>query len=179
MSSLRLSCVAVVGVVLPGVVLPGVVVPGVMVPAVVVAGHVVWGATHHGEHVPAAGEDEGGDVEPGGVVPGDRLLTDLCSAVVRHQPEGTEDQLDDAPDELYSLWDNAVARSRAAIAEIAERGGLESAAAVSLPDGSPVIVRRMVMDLVEEYGRHTGHADILREAVDGRAGEDAPWPVSD
>jgi len=166
-----------------------VVVPGVVVPGVVVPGHVVGATAHHGEHVAATGaeepgqqgdgEDEGGDVEPGGVVPGDRLLTDLCSAVVRHQPEGTEDQLDDAPDELYSLWDNAVARSRAAIAEIAERGGLESAAAVSLPDGSPVIVRRMVMDLVEEYGRHTGHADILREAVDGRAGEDAPWPVSD
>ena len=27
-------------------------------------------------------------------------------------------------------------------------------------------------DLVEEYGRHTGHADLLREAVDGRVGED-------
>ena len=30
----------------------------------------------------------------------------------------------DAPGELYSLWDTAVARSRAAVAEIAERGGL-------------------------------------------------------
>jgi hypothetical protein len=37
----------------------------------------------------------------------------------------------------------------------------------------------MLMDLVEEYGRHTGHADILREAVDGRTGEDPPWPASD
>ena len=26
----------------------------------------------------------------------------------------------------------------------------------------------------EEYGRHTGHADLLREAVDGRVGEDPP-----
>jgi hypothetical protein len=31
-----------------------------------------------------------------------------------------------------------------------------------------------VCDLVEEYGRHTGHADLLREAVDGRVGEDPP-----
>jgi hypothetical protein len=36
----------------------------------------------------------------------------------------------------------------------------------------------MLMDLVEEYGRHTGLADILREAIDGRTGEDPPWPTS-
>jgi hypothetical protein len=28
--------------------------------------------------------------------------------------------------------------------------------------------------MIEEYGRHTGHADLLREAVDGRVGEDPP-----
>jgi hypothetical protein len=32
----------------------------------------------------------------------------------------------------------------------------------------------LVCDLIEEYGRHTGHADLLREAVDGRIGEDPP-----
>jgi hypothetical protein len=83
---------------------------------------------------------------------------------------------DDAPEELYSLWDTAVSRSRAAVAEIEARGGLDADANISLPDGSPVNIRRMVMDLIEEYGRHTGHADILREAVDGRVGEDPPWP---
>jgi hypothetical protein len=35
-------------------------------------------------------------------------------------------------------------------------------------------VRRLLVDLIEEYGRHTGHADLLREAVDGRVGEDPP-----
>ncbi|MFM7410367.1 MAG: DUF664 domain-containing protein, partial [Actinomycetota bacterium] len=37
-----------------------------------------------------------------------------------------------------------------------------------------------LFDLVEEYGRHTGHADLLREAIDGTSGEDPPsgmpWP---
>ncbi|WP_233514031.1 mycothiol transferase [Micromonospora craterilacus] len=28
--------------------------------------------------------------------------------------------------------------------------------------------------MIEEYGRHTGHADLLREAVDGLVGEDPP-----
>jgi len=32
--------------------------------------------------------------------------------------------------------------------------------------------RRHVHDMLEEYGRHTGHADLLREAIDGRVGED-------
>lgn len=31
--------------------------------------------------------------------------------------------------------------------------------------------------LIEEYGRHTGQADLLREAVDGRVGEDPPGPA--
>jgi hypothetical protein len=85
----------------------------------------------------------------------------------------------DSPEELYGVWDTAVARSRAAAATIEARGGLDAPAALTWPDGSRPNVRRMVMDLVEEYGRHTGHADILREAVDGRAGEDPPWPSSD
>ncbi|HYJ68102.1 MAG TPA: DUF664 domain-containing protein [Nocardioidaceae bacterium] len=36
------------------------------------------------------------------------------------------------------------------------------------------VERRLLCDLIEEYGRHTGHADLLREAVDGRVGEDPP-----
>ena len=46
-------------------------------------------------------------------------------------------------------------------------------------DGQHASLRRLVFDLVEEYGRHTGHADLLREAVDGLVGEDPPagWTV--
>ncbi|MGV8967742.1 MAG: DUF664 domain-containing protein [Cellulomonas sp.] len=31
-----------------------------------------------------------------------------------------------------------------------------------------------MVDMIEEYGRHTGHADLIREAFDGRVGEDPP-----
>lgn len=48
-------------------------------------------------------------------------------------------------------------------------GGLDGSVAVG--DGA-FNLRRLVCDLLEEYGRHTGHADLLREAVDGRTGED-------
>ncbi len=40
--------------------------------------------------------------------------------------------------------------------------------------GAHASLRRLVCDLIEEYGRHTGHADLIREAVDGRVGEDPP-----
>ena len=35
-------------------------------------------------------------------------------------------------------------------------------------------LRRLLHDLIEEYSRHTGHADLIREQVDGRVGEDPP-----
>ncbi|WP_082580519.1 DUF664 domain-containing protein [Phycicoccus sp. Root563] len=80
----------------------------------------------------------------------------------------------DTPEELYALWDRAVARSRATLAAAVAEGGLEQEAHVTAPDGRHASLRRLVFDLVEEYGRHTGHADLLREAVDGLVGEDPP-----
>jgi hypothetical protein len=53
-------------------------------------------------------------------------------------------------------------------------GGLGQLVHASTPDGAHASLRRLVCDLIEEYGRHTGHADLLREAVDGRTGEDPP-----
>ena len=80
----------------------------------------------------------------------------------------------DAPEDLYALWDGAVDRSRARLAAALADGGLDQLAHVSAPDGRHASLRRLVFDLIEEYGRHTGHADLLREAVDGRTGEDPP-----
>lgn len=87
----------------------------------------------------------------------------------------------DEPGDLYALWDGAVARAHARLAEALAVGGLDRPTHMSTLAGQDVSLRRLVVDLVEEYGRHTGHADLLREAVDGRAGEDPPpgWrPVS-
>ncbi|MGH3510555.1 MAG: DUF664 domain-containing protein [Nocardioidaceae bacterium] len=80
----------------------------------------------------------------------------------------------DAPEQLYALWDEAVQRSRATLSAALADGGLDQLADVSWPDGRHASLRRLVLDLIEEYGRHTGHADLLREAVDGLVGEDPP-----
>jgi hypothetical protein len=80
----------------------------------------------------------------------------------------------DTPEQLYALWDGAVERSRARLDAALADGGLGQLAHVSWPDGGHASLRRLVCDLIEEYGRHTGHADLLREAVDGLTGEDPP-----
>jgi hypothetical protein len=89
--------------------------------------------------------------------------------------------VDDKPEDLYALYDGAVARSRARTAEALAAGGLDQLSPREWPGGQAPNLRRLLFDLLEEYGRHTGHADLLREAFDGREGEDPPadWqPVS-
>jgi hypothetical protein len=80
----------------------------------------------------------------------------------------------DPADEVYALWRDAVVRSRALVADVIDERGLEGAASFTWPDGRTPTVRAMLLDMIEEYARHTGHADVLREAVDGRVGEGAP-----
>jgi len=81
---------------------------------------------------------------------------------------------EDSPGQLYAYWDDAVARSRARLDAALSGGGLDQPVALTGPDGGHASLRRLLCDLVEEYGRHTGHADLLREAVDGLVGEDPP-----
>ena len=81
---------------------------------------------------------------------------------------------DDTPEQLYALWDGAVERSRARLDAALADGGLDQLVHASASDGRHASLRRLLCDLIEEYGRHTGHADLLREAVDGRVGEDPP-----
>jgi hypothetical protein len=81
---------------------------------------------------------------------------------------------DDAPEQLLADWHEAVRRSREALAEALSQGGMDQLAKFQWPDGSQASLRRIMLDLIEEYARHTGHADLLRESVDGLVGEDAP-----
>ena len=82
---------------------------------------------------------------------------------------------DDTPDQLYALWEGAVARSRAAVTEaLADGGGMGQLGRFTWPDGRSPSLRRILIDLIEEYARHNGHADLIRESVDGVVGEDPP-----
>ena len=81
---------------------------------------------------------------------------------------------DDSPEALYALYDDAVQRGRVRHDTALADGGLEQEIHAADDAGNHANLRRLLYDLVEEYGRHTGHADLLREAVDGRVGEDPP-----
>ncbi len=78
----------------------------------------------------------------------------------------------DSPEELTGLWRDAVANSRELLDEALADGGLDfRAKGITDVEAS---LRRILADLIEEYARHTGHADIIRESIDGLVGEDAP-----
>jgi Protein of unknown function (DUF664) len=82
---------------------------------------------------------------------------------------------DDTPEQLMTLWYGAVTRSRAAIDEALADGGLDRlATGITDGDGNAPSLRRVMVDIIEEYARHVGHADIIRESIDGLVGEDPP-----
>ena len=81
----------------------------------------------------------------------------------------------DSPEQLLAVWQEAVRRSRAVVDEALAHGDLGQLGQVSFGGQSPSL-RRLLIDLIEEYARHVGHADLIRESVDGLTGEDPPWP---
>ncbi|MGI5428125.1 DUF664 domain-containing protein [Streptomyces sp. CA-179760] len=80
----------------------------------------------------------------------------------------------DPPERLYTLWTEAVLRSRANLREVLAESDAGRLAAFTTRDGRSPSVRRLPADLIEEYARHVGHADLIRASVDGRVGEDPP-----
>lgn len=81
---------------------------------------------------------------------------------------------EDSPGELYARYDAAVLATRERIREALRTGGLDQGVEWFRPFGVEASLRRLLFDLLEEYARHTGHADLLRESIDGRVGEDPP-----
>ena len=65
-------------------------------------------------------------------------------------------------------------RRRPLIAAAVADGGLDRAKGHHFDGWGTPSLRRILIDMIEEYARHTGHADLIREAIDGRVGEDPP-----
>jgi uncharacterized damage-inducible protein DinB len=78
---------------------------------------------------------------------------------------------EDSPEQLMALWQDAVARSRVLVKEALADGGLDRLARRTWPDGRAPSLRWILCHMIEEYARHNGHADLLRESVDGLVGE--------
>ncbi len=73
----------------------------------------------------------------------------------------------DSPDQLRTWLDEAIATSDRLVDEALARGeGLDVLAARDRR-GGPVSLRWILVHMVEEYARHCGHADLIRESIDG------------
>jgi uncharacterized damage-inducible protein DinB len=77
--------------------------------------------------------------------------------------------VDDSPSELLELYAAACERSRAAVAEV----GNDLMAMMARPTrrGERFNLRWILLHMLEETARHNGHADLLRESIDGQTGE--------
>ena len=103
---------------------------------------------------------------------GEQLMPPFDSAPWEEDPDWefhTASQ--DSPDELRALLDASIARSDAIITEVLAGEGLAAVAVRPTRGGEHVTLRWMLLHMIEEYARHNGHADLIRESIDGQTGE--------
>ena len=80
--------------------------------------------------------------------------------------------VDDTPEQLRELLDTAVAESDRIIADALRTDGLDLRSVTpSKHTGKSFSLRWIVAHMIEEYARHNGHADLIRESIDGKTGE--------
>ena len=90
-----------------------------------------------------------------------------------YSPEGERDHdfdgavADDAVvAEAWSSW-----RAEVAFAEQLVDGSDDLDRIGVMRDGRSIRLREVLVHMIEEYARHCGHADLLRERIDGRVGQ--------
>lgn len=73
----------------------------------------------------------------------------------------------DTWEEAYATWraETGQARERAAL------HGLDDLSALKSRAGEPFSLRWIYVHMIEEYARHNGHADLVRERIDGATGD--------
>jgi uncharacterized damage-inducible protein DinB len=72
------------------------------------------------------------------------------------------------PEALRQRYRDACAGSRAAVEQA---GDLDRLSVRAKPDGRRWDLRYVLLHMIEETARHAGHADLLREAIDGTVGQ--------
>jgi len=81
-------------------------------------------------------------------------------------PNEDFDVLDGDPAEAMKVWRHECAHSREIVAatDSLDETGTE------IPSGEPISLRRILVAMIGEYAQHLGHADLLRERIDGATG---------
>lgn len=68
--------------------------------------------------------------------------------------------------EAWTAWRREVAHAETFVAASASLDVMSTH-----PTRNPISLRELLVHMIEEYARHCGHADLLRERIDGRTGE--------
>ena len=83
-------------------------------------------------------------------------------------PDGDFDLLDGSdPAEAFKAWQAECQHAR----EVTAAAGSLDALGKAERRGEPVSLRWILVHMIEEYARHNGHADLLRECIDGATGD--------
>ena len=69
-------------------------------------------------------------------------------------------------EEAFAAW-----KAQMAAADEWLDGEIDLGAIVLTPRGEQTSVRDVLIHMIEEYARHCGHADLIRECIDGRTGQ--------
>ncbi|GHJ42867.1 hypothetical protein Cs7R123_02090 [Catellatospora sp. TT07R-123] len=98
---------------------------------------------------------------------GNREVPRLYWSVDDHDLDFTEAVADPAVvADAFTAWKAQIAAADAWLDELTDLG-----AVIVTPWGDEAGVRDILIHMVEEYARHCGHADLLRECIDGRTGQ--------
>ncbi len=81
-------------------------------------------------------------------------------------PDQDFESLDGDIDEAFAVWRAECDRSR----EIVGAASSLDETGTRARTGEPVSLRRILVSMIAEYARHDGHADLLRERIDGATG---------
>jgi uncharacterized damage-inducible protein DinB len=94
--------------------------------------------------------------------------------VLAYPPGGDEAEWDIADDrptaEVMAAYRDEVARAQALMAGATLTDKARLGGRFQEPDDAPSLAR-ILFHLLQEYARHVGHLDIVRELIDGRTGE--------
>ena len=75
-----------------------------------------------------------------------------------------------SPAEIWALWETEVDRARSILAEVGDLDAIAVGHRKRKP-GEPLSMRWIMVHMIEEYARHLGHADLIRESIDGSTGQ--------
>jgi uncharacterized damage-inducible protein DinB len=112
------------------------------------------------------------------VVAGKPALEPWASVDFQADPEWTwHSAASDSGGYLWALWTESVNRSRAVVqAQLSTGAEAALSETHAIPEDARagqirVSLRWVLVHMVEEYARHLGHADLIRESIDGQTGD--------